>query len=135
VPGISLNKSSRPNGNAVGPFTREDTRLQSHLDLFLASPFYEVRKTDRKTLFMRCNYQQIITLLAYKALEPVTRQDGKPQYWRLVKPLARIRMALKAGRGRMDAEANHTVRRVNVANGGQYFEPRMNVAAQYGAGR
>ena len=119
----------------LGRSTREDTRLPTHLDLFLESPFYEVRKRDRKTLFMRCNYQQIITLLAYKALEPVTRQDGKPQYWKLIKPVARIRMALKANRGRMDAEANHTVRRVNVANGGQYFEHRPQVAAQYGAGR
>ena len=84
---------------------------------------------------MRCNQQQILMMLAYGALEAVLQENGKPRYWKLVKPIAQIRMALKANRGRMDAEANHTVRRVNVANGGQYFEHRPQVAAQYGAGR
>jgi len=84
---------------------------------------------------MQASERQILTMVAYKALEPVFQSNGKPRYWKLVKPMPLIRMALKANRGRMDAEANHTVRRVNVANGGQYFEHRMNVAAQYGAGR
>lgn len=48
-------------------------------------------------------------MLAYGAITPHLRADGRIQYWILNCSSSRMRMTLKAQRGRIDAEANHTV--------------------------
>lgn len=80
---------------------------------------------------MRATERQILTLLAYKALEPKRLANGKQHAWKLIKPIQQIRTILKSDRCRMDAEANHTVRRVRVPEAGTYFEHRMDVCVGY----
>ena len=97
--------------------------------VFLADPVFEVRRKDGP-LFLRATERQILTMLAYKALQPVRMANGKLKAWKLIKPIQHVRMILKSERGRLDAQDNHTVRRVK-APVGSYYEHRMDVCAGY----
>lgn len=97
--------------------------------VFLAEPVFEVRRKDGP-LFLRATERQILTMLAYKALQPVRMANGKLKAWKLIKPIQQVRTILKSERGRLDAEGNHTVRRVK-ASVSSYYEHRMDVCAGY----
>jgi hypothetical protein len=99
------------------------------LAAFLADPVYEVKRKDGKR-FLQATKQQILTLLAYRALEPKRLETGKINAWKLIKPIQQVRTILKSERGRLDAEGNHTVRRVKAPIG-SYYEHRMEVCAGY----
>ena len=99
------------------------------LAAFLADPVYEIKRKDGKR-FLQATEQQILTLLAYRALEPKRLENGKLNAWKLIKPIQHVRTILKSERGRLDAQGNHTVRRVK-APVGSYYEHRMDVCEGY----
>jgi len=103
--------------------------LPDLLAVFLAEPVFEVRRKDGP-LFLRATERQILTMLAYKALQPVRMANGKLKAWKLCKPIQHVRTILKSERGRVDAQDNHTVRQVK-APVGSYYEHRMDVCAGY----
>ena len=103
--------------------------LPDLLAVFLAEPVFEVRRKDGP-LFLRATERQMITMLAYRALQPIRLESGKLKAWKLVKSIQHVRTILKSERGRLDAEGNHTVRRVK-APVGSYYEHRMDVCEGY----
>ena len=72
----------------------------------------------------------MLTMLAYKALQPIRLESGKLKAWKLVNSIQHVRTILKSERGRIDAQDNHTVRRVK-APVGSYYEHRMDVCEGY----
>jgi hypothetical protein len=77
-------------------------------------------------LFKRATQVEMLAMIAMKAIKPKLKGNGDLAYWVMVGPVARVRMALKAQRRRVDAEANHTVQR-GVAG----FAHRMWVCESY----
>ena len=96
--------------------------------VYLSDPHLngQVRKKDGG-FFKRANQQEMLTMLAYGAIEPCRLENGRIQYWKLNCSATRMKLALNAQRGRIDAEANHTVMR---GLGG--FSHRMRICASYG---
>jgi len=66
-------------------------------------------------------------MIAMGAIEPKKKANDTLAYWKLTGAVARVRLALKAQRGRIDAEANHTVQR-GVAG----FSHVMRICESYG---
>ena len=65
-------------------------------------------------------------MLAMGTIAPKKKASGAVAYWKLTGAVARVRIALKAQMGRIDAEANHTVMR---GLGG--FSHRMRICESY----
>ena len=66
-------------------------------------------------------------MLSMGTIVPKLKANETVAYWKLNGPVARVRLALKAQRGRIDAEANHTVQ-LGVAG----FAHVMRICETYG---
>lgn len=94
--------------------------------LSASCPTSEVRHAGGG-LFKRASEREMMTMLAMRSITPKLKASGEVAYWTMCAPVARVRFALKAQRGRLDAEANHTVQR-GVAG----FAHVMRICASYG---
>ena len=132
MPGISLNKSSRPRGNAVRathylpPCVSSSPMTPLATFLSASCSTSEVRHAGGG-LFKRASEREMMTMLAMRSITPKCKANGEVAYWTMCAPVARVRFALKAQRGRLDAEANHTVQR-GVAG----FAHVMRICETYG---